>query len=486
MSRLDRFALVLFVVVLAYMLWFVFVPPFVGYANSYDFTRQSACLGLWQFIEGVDKTLGNHLFPATTLLFDGDLRPVACMRSSDNLFGWLITLRHSPGQLLSMTEVGLAKILLLGGGTAVLLWQAGALRLLLAVVFALLFSNWAYLSYANTLYLEFSVLMAGFWVLGAGACLLAGDERPGRVLLGLLMLALLWLGLSKQQYAPLAALLAVLLAGFCWLRWRALFMSAALGTCAVICVVGFSWFNPVSSLMMKGIDEANKTNTYFGAVLPAARDQRAALQQLGLPESCLSAVGSTWYSQQGARPCPQVVQVSRSRLPGLFVSQPDTLLVPLYQAVLRVRPFYPDYLGMLPPASEAESAQKLAVARPLSFTWLLSLLPQAGYLMVLALLALSALLSTLVLVLQPRQVAALSVMQRGCLGLQVLGALTASYALFSSVFGDGYIELIKHAVAFGLGLAFMLAAWPGALLGCIGVFRLRRSQTLLAIRQGLS
>lgn len=464
---LDGLAWLLFLSVLAYMLWFVFAPPFVGYANSYDFTRQSACLGLWQFIEGVDKTAGNYQFPATMLLYDGDLRPVACMRSSDNLFAWFATLGHSPGQLLSMADVGLGKVMLLGIGTGVLLWCAGAMRLVLAVVFALLFSNWAYLSYANTLYLEFSVLMASFWGLGTGACLFASHERPSMGLFGLLLFALLWLGLSKQQYAPLAVLLAAVLSGLCWLRWRALAMTTALGLCAVVCAVGFSWLNPASSTMMSGIDAANKTNTYFGAVLPAARDPAAALETLGLPESCLPAIGSTWYSQEGSQPCPQVVQAGRARLPALFLSQPSTLLQPLYQAVLRVRPFYPDYLGMVPPSSAAESAGKLAVAKPLSFTWLLSLLPQAGYLMVLALLALSALLSTLVLVLQPRQVAALSVMQRGCLGLQVLGALTASYALFSSVFGDGYIELAKHAVAFGVGLAFMLASWPWALwAGC--------------------
>lgn len=450
--------MLLFAGTVIYMFWQVLSLPFIGFANSYDFLRQSSCVGLWQSIDGVDKTLGNYLFPGSQLLFDGDRREELCMRSVDNFFPWLATLFHEPGDRLGFWQVAASKLLLLSVATGVLLQSAGRLRLPLCAVFVLLFTDWVYLGYANTLYLEFSVVMAAFVALAGGCCLLAGMQRPGRMLLWLIVLALAWLALSKQQYAPLAVVLGWLFAAVVWLRWRAALAATVLAGAGVIGMSVFMLLNPPGSELMRTIDQVNKTNTYLGAVLPAAADPQAALRQLGLPEQCLEAVGSNWYSIEGSRPCPAVVDVSRSQLPGLFIDQPRTLVVPLYRIALGVRPLYPDYLGVTEPHAEAAGARKLAFVRSVSFSTWVSSLPEWAYMLMVCMSLLGGALALPGLLMSYRSVSVVGEGQRARLALMLLGGGAGLYALFSSVFGDGYIEMAKHAVIFGVGLVFQCVA----------------------------
>lgn len=458
LSGADRWTLLLFVAGSAYMAWLVLWLPFIGFANSYDFLRQSACVGLWQSIEGVDKTLGNYQFPSRLLLFDGERRPALCMHSVDNLFPWLATLFSEPGSILSFRPVALLKLLVLWAAVAALLSQAGRLRLPLCAVFVLVFVDWAHLAYANTLYLEFSVLLACFVAVAAACCVLAADARPGKPLLAVLMGGLTWLALSKQQYGPLALVLAGLCAGVLWWRWRAVAAALLCVGLALGGVGAFALLNPSSSELMGKIDQVNKTNTYLGAVLPAATDPLAALRQLGLPDTCRAAIGSTWYSAEGSEPCPAVAQVSRARLFGLFVSQPRTLWYPLYRIALDVRPLYPDYLGVVEPDAGPAAANKWALARGVSFTTWLSSLPKGLYLGLLAAGMATGGWAFISLLSSYRRGALMQPEQRARRAFMLLGVGVAWYGLFSSVFGDGYIEMAKHAVVFTLGVGFQALA----------------------------
>lgn len=475
LSSSSNLAVLLFAATTLYMFWLVLADPFLGYANSYDFVRQSACVGVWSFIEGVDKTVGNYEFPSRWLIYDGDLRPAVCMHSIDNLFPRLAALAHQPGDLFSFAWIAAGKLLFLALGSTLLLWAAGALRLPIALLFALLFTDWAYLAYANTLYLEFSVIVPCFWLLAGGACLLAEPSRPRWQLLAVLVLALLWLGSSKQQYAPLAVVLGTAYALLYWLRWRASGASMLLFGSGLLAAVAFTLVNASSSVMMSTIDQANKTNTYLAAVLPAATDKLKALEQLGLPSTCHVDIGTNWYKAEGEKPCPEVVQVSRSQLPGLFITQPSTFLLPMYQALLQVRPFNPDYLGIVEPSAGDAGVRKLETVRPLSLTQALATLPLAAYFALLAMLTTSAVMVCIALLMGRRRLQSLSALQRGAMTMQVTGASVAFYALFSSVFGDGYIEIIKHAVAFPLGLTFQLVSLPSAWHGAIQLLKARES-----------
>lgn len=327
----------------------------------------------------------------------------------------LIRLFHEPGDSVGFWQVAVWKLLSLIGASAVLL------RVPLCMVFVLLFSDWVYLAYANTHYSEFSVVMASFVALAGGVCLLAGRERPGRVLLGVIALALIWLALCKQQYAPLAVLLAGLFAVVVWLRWQARLAASLLVGVGMVGVFAFSLLNPPASGLMRSIDQVNKTNTYLGAVLPAAANQQAALRQLGLPEQCLEAVGSNWYSAEGSRPCPGVADVGRGRLPGLFLSQPRTLIVPLYRIALGVRPFYPDYLGVTEPQAEVASSHKLALVRSISFTTWLARLPERIYLLLVCMSMLGGALALPGLLASYRSSAQEAEARRARMALMLLG-----------------------------------------------------------------
>ncbi|MCK9534899.1 MAG: hypothetical protein M0Q98_09435 [Pseudomonas sp.] len=100
-----------------------------------------------------------------------------------------------------------------------------------------------------------------------------------------------------------------------------------------------------------------------------------ALTHLGLPEHCAVAIGYSWYSPELAseHPCTEVFNVKRSQLLSLFVSQPSTFFTPVWRGLSEIRPFYPDYLGVTVPGSEA-AVVKLKIAQSIAAsTWLMRL-----------------------------------------------------------------------------------------------------------------
>ena len=58
--------------------------------------------------------------------------------------------------------------------------------------------------YFNTLYLEFSVIAGCFLSLSTCVWLISSPKKPSLPLLALSFTSLIWLGLAKQQYMPLA------------------------------------------------------------------------------------------------------------------------------------------------------------------------------------------------------------------------------------------------------------------------------------------
>lgn len=460
MSRAFHFlrahaATLLFSLTLCYMAWQVLLTPFIGYANNYDFFRQSACVGLWHQIDGVEKTSGNYLFPSKNLQFDGNIRD-GCMRSSDNLFPYLATLPHEAGDKLQFWQVAIWKLLFIAlTGAMLIVFSPVRLRLPLTLVFALVFTDWVYLAYANTLYMEFSVVASAFIALGACVSLLAGERPPSRRLLWLATLALVWLGLTKQQYAPMAALLAVLLAVVMGLRWRRPLPALLFLGIGGVLSLAFAQLNPADGPAMRSVSYANNTNTFLAAVLPSASDQPAALRTLGLPAECLAEIGKNWYHPE-ARRCPAVADVSRLRLIPLFIEQPATLLIPMYKITVATRPLYPEYLGILEPDAGEPGQDKLRLARLTSLSTYLTRLPERLYVALVGLGLVAGLGGLLLLAPGIREEADIG--QRARRTMLALGGFASLYALFSSVFGDGYIEAQKHAVVLGIGGAFQLVA----------------------------
>ena len=74
-----------------------------------------------------------------------------------------------------------------------------------------------------------------------------------------------------------------------------------------------------------------------------------------------------------------------------------------------------------------------------------------------------------------RQSSQLAKELRGFLFLGFLGGLTCSYSILSSVFGDGYIEMQKHAVLFLPSLLAVLAALLSCLVWFLGGNNMHRA-----------
>ena len=334
-----------------------------------------------------------------------------------------------------------------------------AQKIAITIAFFLVFGDMYTLLYINTLYLEFSVFAALFLLIPMTAILLSAREPPRLPVLILFLLSILWLGLSKQQYSPLASVTALTAAFVFWYRWREYPYATIFFMVALAIPLLFAQMNKDISIA-NAINFANKTNTYLGAVLPEAQDKEAALVRLRLPNHCLAGIGKTWYTpgMQENHLCPEVKDSSRIRLLGLFFEQPVTLYRPLYMASQRLHPFYPKYLGYFE-EPRIGNTLRYQFAKSLNFTRVIgSLGANAGvWLLVLG----SALALIAILVLLGRGVHSTTettlYQARFGLWLIALGGSVMFYSIFSSVFGDGYTEIPKHAVGFTVGLAFQVS-----------------------------
>ena len=462
-------AALLLALTLAKMCWAVLGAPVLGYADNWDFVRQSSCHGVWLIDAQGQRVQGDIGRVHTQLHFDGEKAKSNCTRSSDNLFSKATTWVFEKGAVFDIRVIGLIKIAAVAAMTAAVLVALGSvpLRLTAAFLLALVLGDWVHLLYFNTLYHEVSTI--------AGLCLallLLADlaQQQGRARQRgsgywlLWVLILLWLGLSKHQYMPLAAVLCAL-AALCLARWRIWRPGALLLALALLIPLAYGQMNKPKGLNAK-IPWVNSTNTVLEAVLPAAPDPQAALQTLQLPPSCMAGKGLNWYApgMLENHPCPALKQFSRKRLLALFVQQPATFFTPMRIGLANLSPFHA-HAGIIvfeaaaPDGSSAALRRQMARGSSLSTAlaaWLgLNQAPWAWQ----ALFWLAALASPLCL--------GLAVLRRSSSGsaraaymLLGLGGMVMFYSLFSSVFGDGYVEVPRHAV----GLLVGLYAWLTGLL----------------------
>ncbi|GEM_PF-895889 len=434
----------------------VFARPVFGYANSYDFLRQSACTGLWQAVAGVHKYEASYRSTAPHLLYDGEKLPAFCLFSSDNLFPWLAGAFHDVGDTLDWAWIAWPKLLLVAVPAALLLARmTPGLRLTGASAFLLIFGDPAYLGYVNTLYTDFSVIGAAVLLALAVASRMARSGSPDRSTHVIALLALGWLGASKLQYAFLACLAGLLYAGWWAARRRGrLALAVALIGCSG--PVAYLSINGLLNDQLQAFRQVNRIDTVFGAVLPAAPDPARALASLELSPSCQELIGKSWYVADGPRqrPCEGLDAVGYRHLLGLFLDQPATFFQPLAEGLRQARPLYPTYLanrqgldGFVPDPSW--------LARRTAASHYLAQVPEPLY---LALFPLSLALGGAAVLGLALWSDRLGGNGRGAGALIGFGGLYAGYAMGSSVFGDGYIEVQKHTALYGVGLFLQCAA----------------------------
>jgi hypothetical protein len=443
------------------MLLIVAVAPIAGYANNYDFVRQSSCVGVWQnYPGGKPKTAASPATVVNELTFDGDLKPDVCLPSSDNLFPWFVAHWHRKGWHPGLRMIGCLKAATAALLLAATLLQPMAPRLRLALSLAgfLVFGDIALLSYFNTLYLDGSIVIFGFASVALAAILFCRNTPSHWAFSVLIAMVLAWFVAARQQYAVFGLGLAVLCAGRLWQHRRR--DGLAMGVATAAMAAGVLYLSMNVSDHTRNINRANIVDTVLGAVLPAAPDKPTALRILGLPPDCAPAIGLNWYSPgfQTRDPCPAVTHVGRLRLLRLFAAQPATFIVPMRLAIDASRPAYLSYLARFErPADAALPRIRLIEATSLStfLAWLPPML-YVGMIVVSCLAGAAGAAASIVLRRRPPAAAADAALHASV--LIGLGGCLTFFALFSSVFGDGFAEVPRHAVAILIGIAFQVSA----------------------------
>lgn len=446
----------LLVLTALYCLFFLYKPGFIGYANNYDFIRHSSCTGLWSYIPGQPKEAGHASAPSAQLLYDGDLSIGGCMISSDNLPSYLLTSFLSVGDIVSFVTLSSIKVfsLLIFSIIAI---SASKSKLVPSIILFSILTEGIYLAYANTLYAEFSVISAFTLIIICSYNLLyEKNNNSSKIQIAILIIGIIWLGLSKQQWSYLTLLL---LGVASWLIYhRTLFKKSALLfiLLSLLSILTFQLINKHNFKSETLINSANKINTFFHAVLPEAKDKTQALKILGLPEHCKADIGINWYhpEQNALTNCPEIQKVSRAKLLNLFIQDPATLIMPIVKFTDEMKLFYPSYLGMTIPG-DPYALKKLDKITRISFSSIINKIDSSVFFIIVFLLFFISILTGLILLLTPKK---LSLDLTSYIYLFTIGGLTTGYSIVSSVFGDGYIEAAKHAVLFLGGTYIQLIA----------------------------
>lgn len=83
-----------------------------GYANNFDFIRQSSCLGLWVYVDGKQSRSASPW--ASYAIYDRDADPALCQKSIDTAAVSGLLKFHQVGDQVSLKEIGFSRVVILG------------------------------------------------------------------------------------------------------------------------------------------------------------------------------------------------------------------------------------------------------------------------------------------------------------------------------------------------------------------------------------
>lgn len=447
--------------------------PMLGYANQFDMGRTSACFGLWPDLPEPARYEAHPQAPMASYV-RGQPRPAECYRSSELAFvavALAIALRDGPVDLRLVGAVKAAVLVVTALALDAVLKRRRAWALAHAAVFAVVLADPMTTLWLNTLYTEFAALLGAYASIALLPLIVAREpdaERPPRGALIGFALALGVLGLSRQQHLLLPALLALPVLVSLWRPARRAALALAIWVGAIALVQATLIVRPAT------IVAANSADVVLGAILPASRDQPRTAARLGLPARCLQSSGASWYETMGESlqsTCPEALTLPKGALAALLFAEPLTIA----RAVLRGLPQLQDwrlgYLGAVEGREFAGGAAVRGVAGPAAISLapaVTALPPPVFWFALAASLALLATSGAVTLrpLLRGESIQAFG----GRLGpppfALVIFALGASawYAILTSILGDGYVEIPRHAELAAPSLSAMLLIVGGASL----------------------
>lgn len=442
----------------------VAASPMLGYANQFDMGRTSACFGLWPDLPEPARYEAHPQAPIARYV-RGEQRPAECYRSTELAFvaaALAIAPRDGPVHLRLVGAVKGAVLILVALGLDAALKRRPAWALANAAVFAFVLADPMTTLWLNTLYTEFGALLGAYASIGLLPALVVREPQsaPPRWTLFGFVCSLTVLGMSRQQHLLLPAVLALPVLVSLWRTARGIALGLALGVLA-IALAQATIARPAT------ITAANNVDVVLGAILPASRDQARTAARLKLPERCLQSSGASWYETMGeslAATCPEALAMPRRALAAVVFAEPSTIV----RAVLRGLPQLQDwrlgYLGSVEDRDFAGSDAVRVVAGPAAISLAPAVTALSGK-------AFAWVLGASLALLIASAGATLLASIRGSPApfALVIYALTATawYAILTSILGDGYVEIPRHAQLAAPNLAAALLIAAGALLAAM-------------------
>lgn len=461
-------ALLLFFITSVKIVLTVQANPLIAYPNNGDFAREQACYGVLNSSPGLeDKHAVNHDAPIKRMIYDGEKNYGWCVFSSDNVFLWLATLFHDVGDYIDFRFIGMLRAIFVIGAVALAMNIATTVenKLLISLSFLLTMGDITYLSFFNTLFSNFMAVF-GAYLCGLAILLLWKSKKLSVIIFALV--AIITLGFSKQQFLPLATLVAVLLALMEFIRHRRRRVATLFIIISIAIPIIFKMANPATNGCVISSNKANKFHTFLLTVLPASKDPVDALKRVGLPEHCKSGLGHDWYGlfehegKERDSVCPEVYSLSRLRLLPLFFEEPRTFIIPVRNAINK-NTIFQLALNNTETKKERESPRYRFLRATSIATYLDQVFPKYAVLLssVSVIIGIICGIITFVRIEKAPELYSMT----------AFGGLIVAYTVASSVFGDGYFEITKHAIAVWVGYSLQITV---AVCGICEVFKKRQ------------
>ncbi len=417
----------------------------LGYANQFDMRRISACIGLWPVVPAEERLQAHPQAPIARYV-RGEKRPDECYLSTELAFAAGAAAVAATGDgsvdLRAVGAIEAAALVIAALALHAVFSRRPAPALAHALIFALVVCDPLNSLWLNTLYTEFSALFFAYVSIALLVAIAAPEpKRPPAMpgVLGFFAVSLVGLGLSRQQHFLLPALIALPAMISLWRPAR----RAALALLAVVCAIA------VVQIAVIGrhptIVSANNADVALGALLPASKDEARTAQRLGLPDRCLQSVGATWYQSMGEtleEACPETLSIPRGRLAAVVMTEPATSLRALLRGIPQLQDWRLGYLGAVEGEwfAGAEAVRAIAGSVAVSVApWVTALDPDAFIFLLSSSLALLVISTGVCLPSAARGRA-----DPLALVLYAL-AVTAWYVIATAIFGDGYVEVSRHA-----------------------------------------
>jgi hypothetical protein len=426
--------------------------PLIGYANQYDMIRTSACIGLYPDV--ADPTTSTPDAPIATYK-SGGARSGLCYLSTEVMVNAAVIgiarLADKESRVIPLRWIGYAKLALLAVTALIVafaLHRTPGAALLHGLIFVAILADPVATLWLNSLYTEFGAIW-GIYAMIAAACALAQTERGRYATWALLVIGIVALAFSREQFTLLVP--ALVLAAAPWLWDRSAEMTVASLLLALAACLASITVAPRPGV----VTHVNRADTYLGLVLPASARPQRALALLGLPERCETMIGASWYLQRGEnlqQTCPEVFNLSSLAFLRFLGEEPEVPARAVARGIPAMQSLSPGYLGTL----EGKPRAKL---RDLPWPGLSPLGAMADRMpgKVFVALVLAAILAA------PAAGLAAIAWARPSRGepcvpllLAMLLGGTALYGVLTTVFGDGLSEAARHFLPGALAMYSLL------------------------------